>query len=302
MSAEHVLNALLERLWAIYTQRVEYARRYVELVQSKGGRVVNDHIAFRTFNTRTGSQPAGIAAIERVFLPLGYKAVGSYTFQQTHLHARHYEHANPLAPKIFISQLEVDDLPSDGASQLREAVGGARDRLAGGPLELLRAASTLREAEASSLVDHLVDFFTALPWPAPRASLVREINTVSQYAAWTLLHGNNVNHFTAYINEQNVAEWPDIEATIAGLRQAGVPLKNEIEGERGSKLRQTATQAVDVDCPVVDEHGGPTTLRWAYAYYELAERGDVTDEAGARRRFQGFLGPQAAQLFEMTRR
>ncbi|MBI4580593.1 MAG: DUF1338 family protein, partial [Planctomycetes bacterium] len=120
--------------------------------------------------------------------------------------------------------------------------------------------------------------------------------------AWTLLHGNNVNHFTAYINEQNVPEWPDIEATVRGLREAGMPLKPEIEGERGSKLRQTATQAVDVDCPAVDDAGEPSTLRWAYAYYELAERGDVPDKSGRPARFQGFLGPQAAQLFEMTRR
>ena len=37
--------------------------------------------------------------------------------------------------------------------------------------------------------------------------------------------------------------------------------------------------------------------------FELAERGEVTDpDSGARQRFEGFLGPQATQLFDMTKR
>jgi hypothetical protein len=43
-------------------------------------------------------------------------------------------------------------------------------------------------------------------------------------------------------------------------------------------------------------------LPWTYAYFELAERGEVTDpETGRAARFEGFLGPQATQLFEMTK-
>ena len=72
-------------------------------------------------------------------------------------------------------------------------------------------------------------------------------------------------------------------------------------GEPGSKLRQSATDAVTIDVNVVDG-GTPTTMPWAYAYFELAERNTVTDpETGEQVRFEGFLGPQATQLFEMTR-
>jgi hypothetical protein len=43
-------------------------------------------------------------------------------------------------------------------------------------------------------------------------------------------------------------------------------------------------------------------MAWSYAYFELAERGEVVDpDSGARRRFEGFLGSQATQLFDMTR-
>ena len=117
-----------------------------------------------------------------------------------------------------------------------------------------------------------------------------------------LVHGYNVNHFTSLINSHGVASLDDIEKTIEALRDAGVPMKAEIEGAPGSKLRQTATEAAVIDVPV-SESGRETIMPWTYAYFELAERGDVTDpETGRKQRFEGFLGPQATNLFEMTRR
>ena len=288
MDARHILNALLGRLWENYCARVPSARRYRELIEEKGGRVVNDHIAFRTFNTRLGNVPSGIIGLSRIFEPLGYRAAGSYEFTDKHLIARHYQHDDPVMPKIFISQLQVDELPGACATLINEAVAGARD--------------SFRDHDPGRLIDAAYDFITTLPWAPPRASIVEHVNKESQYAAWTLLHGYNVNHFTAYINEQNVADWPDIDTTVAGLIKAGVAMKDSVEGEPGSKLRQTATQAVDEDCDVRDDQGRPSKLRWSYAYYELAERGDVEGPDGKPTRFQGFLGPQAALLFEMTKR
>ena len=78
-------------------------------------------------------------------------------------------------------------------------------------------------------------------------------------------------------------------------------MKETIEGEAGSRLRQTATAAVDVNIEV--ERDGTVVERpWSYAYFELAERGNVPGSGGRPTRFEGFLGPQATQLFEMTRR
>jgi hypothetical protein len=58
------------------------------------------------------------------------------------------------------------------------------------------------------------------------------VNKVSQFAAWTLLHGNSVNHFTAYINYQKVEGWDDIESTMKALEDAGIPIKPAIEGAK----------------------------------------------------------------------
>jgi hypothetical protein len=74
-------------------------------------------------------------------------------------------------------------------------------------------------------------------------------------------------------------------------------MKTEIEGAKGSKLRQTATEAVITDVVAADG-----VLPWTYAYFEIAERGMVADgETGRTGRFEGFLGPQATNLFEMTK-
>jgi hypothetical protein len=73
------------------------------------------------------------------------------------------------------------------------------------------------------------------------------------------------------------------------MREAGVPMKSDIEGEPGSPLRQTATHAAPVSVRLADGR----TRGWPYAYFEIAQRGPG---------FDGFLGPQARNLFDMTKR
>ena len=115
------------------------------------------------------------------------------------------------------------------------------------------------------------------------------------------MHGYNVNHFTSLVNSHGVESLNSLETTIAALAAAGVPMKAGIEGEPGSKLRQSATEAVTIDVAVTDQ-GRPATMPWTYAYFELAERNPVVDQTtGELVRFEGFLGPQATNLFEMTR-
>lgn len=303
MTTEQITERLLDRLWTDYCQRVPYARTYAELVQAKGGTVVNDHCAFRTFNTHTGRQIPGYEAIGRVLESLGYQKIHPYHFPSKHLNSFHYEHANERFPKFFVSQLEVHELPADTARLINEAVAETPNLCSDEVshwLEEVKAKGELTDAEGEHFVDSLVDFFVR-PWAPPLRSTVEAVNDVSQFGAWTLLHGNSVNHFTAYINHQNVPEWPDIEATIAGLKAAGVPMKSEIEGERGSKLRQSSTQAVKERVPVREADGTLGEVEWTYAYYELAERGYV-EENGEQVWFHGFLGEQATNLFEMTKK
>src|SRR5260221_290782 len=106
MNRSAVLVKMLEKLWVKYKARVSYAARYQQMVEQRGGLIINDHVAFRTFNTKPGAQPAGVDAIARIFLALGYAKKDKYVFEDKLLTAWHYEHGeNPAHPKIFISQM-----------------------------------------------------------------------------------------------------------------------------------------------------------------------------------------------------
>lgn len=303
MKAEAILDALLDRLWEDYKTRVSYARKYNEMVIERGGRMTNDHIALRTFNHVEQGQPKGIASLARIFTALGYYKDGEYIFKDKMLYAEHFLHKDLLKPKIFISQLEVNQLPTDQQKLIHDAVKSGKDPL---NLEDLDALKRLQKGEsldtqhARKLGDHLHGAFRRV-WLPPLRSTIAKTNEVSQYAAWTLLHGNSINHFTANINEQNVTEWKgDIEITMAALKKAGIPIKDEIEGAPGTKLRQSSTTAVIEQCPVREADGSTSEIEWTYAYYELLERNPIIGPDGKKTLFTGFLGDQATNLFEMT--
>jgi hypothetical protein len=296
---ERFTLSLLDALWERYRQRVPYVQAYEQVVREAGGTFVNDHIAFRTIACQ---QPAaGIATVSRLFAALGYRAAGCYHFPDKHLSSLHYQHSNPAFPKLFISELELWELaPADRKAALR-TLRTHRALASDGFLASLRSVNDLEQAARERLLRALVRFFHNVPWDPPARRDVLELNEASQFGAWVLVHGYNVNHFTALVNSHGTASLADIEKTADGLRAAGVPMKAEIEGRPGSKLRQTATEAAMLDV-AVRERSRETTIPWTYAYFELAERGAVTDpETGRSQRFEGFLGPQATQLFDMTR-
>lgn len=299
-SVDEIVAQLLDRLWTEYISRVSYAKEYVRLVTEKGGTVVNDHIAFRTFNTHTGEQPEGIRAIKHILNFLNYRPVGTYEFKKKKLTAVHFEHPEETFPKIFVSQLEVSQLPEWAQKMINSSLTDTPYLLSDRSLELLsllKKEGQIPKLAADGLVSDLAQYFRR-PWEPPQKEDVLKLNDVSQYAAWTLLHGNSVNHFTAFINYQNVKEWPDLESTCKALEQAGVPMKDSIEGIKGSKLQQSATQAVKEEVEVIGDDGLEKIL-WTYAYYELAERNYI-EENGRKKLFSGFLGEQAAHLFDMT--
>jgi len=296
---EQFLAAVFDALWDRYRARVSYVQAYEKMVAAAGATFFNDHIAFRTLAVQ---QPqAGIASVSRIFEALGYRAAGSYHFEDKQLSAIHFQHTNPQFPKLFISELKSWELPTAARRILEQTVVNHRPAFRAESLATLAALDTSPSSNAAELQAEVVDFFHTLPWQPPQKSDVLELNKTSQYGAWTLVHGYHVNHFTSLVNSHGVAALNDLEKTMAALTAADVPIKPEIEGERGSKLRQSATEAVKIDVDVRDGEQA-TTMPWSYAYFELAERNEITDAAtGQRVRFEGFLGPQATNLFEMTK-
>jgi hypothetical protein len=302
MKPEIALN-LWKLLWQEYSTRVNHARTYQQMINAAGGTVANDHIAFRSLrllvDSPQGQVNLGIDYLAQLDEALVYVATGEYNFALTHLYARHYRHPQQEEfnlPKLFISELIVDELPTNIAQLISKTVSSIPNKLTS-PL-----TSISHDGNLETIAKQLQQVFTR-PWQPPLHSIVEEVNQVTQYGAWVLLHGYAVNHFTGYVNRQNTPEYPDIDTTIRGLANLGVPMKAEIEGNVACGLRQTATQAVTEMVTVLDDNSGAEIqIPWTYAYYEIAQRYPVEVELGKQVLFDAFLGSNAQQLFEMTRK
>jgi hypothetical protein len=317
MKPAELARQLWERLWQDYRDRVPYARTYQQMIETAGGTIANDHIAFRTLRmtvNQTGDDlNLGIPYLADSVEALGYEAAGEYHFPEQFLYARHYRHPEQASydlPKLFISELIVDALPDAIAALIRQIVQHGEFTALAVRLELSalgynssgNIATQSILADPQRLLSQLANSFKR-PWSPPKRSEVEAINAVSQYGAWVMLHGYSVNHFTGYVNRHRTEQYKTIEQTVAGLIQLGIPMKTALEGSLESGLCQTATQAVIEPVWVEDDASGSLIqIPWPYAYYEIAERYPVVPHTGDSVLFEGFLNAQAQQLFEMTRR
>eukprot|EP00286_Rhodomonas_abbreviata_P016787 CAMPEP_0181316212 /NCGR_PEP_ID=MMETSP1101-20121128/15777_1 /TAXON_ID=46948 /ORGANISM="Rhodomonas abbreviata, Strain Caron Lab Isolate" /LENGTH=386 /DNA_ID=CAMNT_0023423449 /DNA_START=100 /DNA_END=1260 /DNA_ORIENTATION=- len=290
---------LLDRLWEKYRERVSYVRTYEEVVKSQKATFVNDHIAFRSIALQEPS--CGIASVSRVFEALGYRPAATYTFEDKHLNAIHYEHPRPIFPKLFISELKAWELSEASQAAITSSLSSLNPLHV--PQSLLSSLHAIGQNTLPPSEDALEAAAAAiltLPWDVPQEEAVKTLHQESQYGAWVLVHGYNVNHFTALINSHGpTTTIQSIESTVEALQAEGVPMKSQIEGDTGGKLRQTATQAVNM--PIAMARGNKVVeVDWPYAYFELAQRDPYTDHDGQLTRFEGFLSANATHLFDIT--
>jgi hypothetical protein len=297
---ERFLIELFDTLWARYRERMEYVRKYEEILQRHGAKFINDHIAFRTLAAQKPS--AGIFMISRIFEALGYVSAACYEFPDKRFSSIHYQHPNAQFPKLFITQLKTWEFSPRSRRLMDKSLKTHRPPLPDHTLNALWDLPGRSSAERSRLLKTLDRYFKELPWDLPQKKDVLELDKETQFGAWVLVNGYDVNHFTASVDSHGVPALDDVEKTVAALKGAGIPMKQEIEGERGTKLRQSSTEAVTIPTLVRD---GPKKIRipWTYAYFEIAERPLLKNPVtGRSERFEGFLGGQATNLFEMTKR
>ena len=129
MNTASLAQALWQHLWEIYRGRVSYARVYEAMIMAAGGTVANDHIAFRSLRTTVdcGAGPIdlGISYLASLVEWLGYEFVEDYYFPDRHLYAHYYRHPQQQEyhlPKLFISELMVEDLPDELIEQIHMTV------------------------------------------------------------------------------------------------------------------------------------------------------------------------------------
>jgi len=260
-------ETIFKLLWKQYTGENPAAGQIHNLFVNSGERVVNDHVAFRTFD----DPRVNIDVIARPFIEAGYRPAGEYHFEVKKLRARHYElPENPESPRVFISELILDEF----SEELRSTIRGQLDAV---PQELLASPNLIFQGTIFGSVSY---------------DVYMRLRKESEYAAWMYAFGYRANHFTVSINYLNNFE--EIAEVNSFLKAHGFQLNSsggEIKGTPEQLLEQSSTLADKIEVSFRD---GIETIPGCY--YEFARR--YPDAKGEL--FSGFIAGSADKIFEST--
>jgi hypothetical protein len=294
MPNHHALDLVLDGLMRRYTERVPDVQRVLDVMVSEGiiqspGDVENDHIAFRSL----GIPHLGIASLEKVFLALGYIKRDYYYFSEKKLDAYWYAPPAERYPRIFLSQLRVQDL-SAGA---QEIIGKYTGEIHSDPVDAL----DLSDGAA------LDAFLHSSLWPLPTLADYEALAAESEYAAWVIYNRYYLNHFTISVHNlpagyDTIASFNDfLERHGFTLNSAGGKIKQSPDG----LLLQSATVAGKIEAAFAGGEKRPI----AGSYVEFAERKVLpefaslpVDSLGRQHRREGFEAKNADKIFESTYR
>ncbi|MES2529069.1 MAG: DUF1338 domain-containing protein [Bdellovibrionota bacterium] len=259
------LASLLDKMWIDYVAINPLAKKIHDLLTTEGEKIQNDHIALRTFN----HPRVGVDVIAKPFVDSGYTYKGDYQFPEKKLYAKHYEHTDDSLPKIFISELKLEEF----SPALQTMVNGFISQIPEG-----------REKD--------FDFSSqGRPWKVTIAQY-KELLKESDYAAWVAAFGYRPNHFTVFINI--LKKFSDIRVLNEWLKKNTFQLNasgGEVKGTPEVFLEQTATLANNIEVSFED---GKMSI--PACYYEFAKRYPMNNG----KLYQGFVATSADKIFEST--
>ncbi len=260
-------ETIFERLWEQYIAENPGAGQIHSLFLNEGERVVNDHVAFRTFD----DPRVNIDVLARPFLEAGYVPAGEYHFEMKKLRARHYELPGfPESPRVFISELMLDQFSEELQLTIREQLDAVSK-------DLLTSPDLIYQGSIFASISHAV---------------YMRLREESEYAAWMYAFGYRANHFTVSINY--LKNFEGISEVNSFLKEHGFQLNSsggEIKGSPEQLLEQSSTLADKVEVEFSD---GTHTIPGCY--YEFARR--YQDANG--KLFSAFIAGSADKIFEST--
>ncbi|WP_166254657.1 DUF1338 domain-containing protein [Marinobacter salicampi] len=259
-------DELFRNLWNDYKAVTPSAEKIHRLLaDTQGGTIVNDHIALRTFDIDKTS----LDKLAAHFLALGYFEGGEYHFEGKKLYAKHFEHEDPAAPKVFISELLVEKC----SPELKAIVHGLVEQM---------------DPEAVQADDFL---YSGPHWQINYATY-KELLAESEYAAWVAAWGFRANHFTVSVNE--LERFSSIEEINQVLKDEGFAVNSsggEVKGSPDDLLEQSSTMADRVDVRFKDKIAAIPSC-----FYEFALRYRQPDG----KLYSGFVPASADKIFEST--
>lgn len=259
-------QTLFSTLWDDYTSRNPHALKVYQLFTQQGEHVINDHIAFRTFN----DPRINVDALAKFFTALGYKEKGSYEFPVKKLFAKHYEHADPEAPKVFISELLTEKFSKSLQETVKNCIDAIPNNLLG-KVELLYSGAT---------------------WQPLCYKTYQELLKESEYAAWMYAFGFCANHFTVNVNAlKNFKEINDVNEFLIQHNFKLNTSGGAIKGTPQEYLEQSSTLAGEIEVSFNEgKHKIPS------CYYEFAKRYALPNG----KLYTGFIAASADKIFEST--
>lgn len=290
------LDIILQGLMRRYQSRVPAVQAILDRMVEHGlirsaEDIENDHIAFRTM----GVPFLGIQSFEKIFLHCGYERRDAYYFEGKKLNAFWYAPPVDRYPRVFISELRVDDMSPEAQQIIRSYT----DEVAADPVDAL-------DLDSGQEVD---EYLHRGLWRCPKWSDYERLIEESEYAAWVIYNRYYLNHFTISVHNlpppfNTVARLNEfLEEGGIKLNTAGGKAKHSPDG----LLIQSSTVAHMVDAQFDDGHGGSETHAIAGSYVEFAERRVLpefanlpTDQITRRHRRDGFEASNADKIFEST--
>ncbi|MCW8109756.1 DUF1338 domain-containing protein [Alteromonas ponticola] len=261
------INSLFDNMWQDYVAITPSAHKVHALLKDEenGSEIVNDHVAFRTFNLEKTS----LDKLAAHFLALGYEEKGTYDFEAKKLNARHFEHSDTTQPKIFISELRVQELTEQSQAIINKLVAQM-------------------DAEAVKNENFL---YSGRHWALTKEEYETLLEE-SEYAGWLAAWGFRANHFTVSVNHLHHID--SLEEVNTLLKEAGFPL-NTVGGEiKGGEEVHLAQSSIMADRQIVkfddEEKEIPS------CFYEFAQRFSMPNG----KLYQGFVAESADKIFEST--
>ncbi len=262
------IEQLLKSMWEDYINITPQAEKILNLFKELGEEtIVNDHIALRTFR----HPKLGIDQLSRPFLKYGYKEKGEYFFKQKKLYAKHFEPSSFDLPKIFISELKIEELSAASQKTINYLIDQIDESKFG--LENFCMSGCIWKNNYSDYTE-----------------LAKE----SEYAAWMSAFGFRPNHFTISIN--HLSNLSSVQAVNDFLLTKGIALNSSgglVKGSPEVFLEQSSTQSSEINHKFNDGF-----FKVPGCYYEFAKRhklpnGDL---------YHGFVSQSADKIFESTNR
>lgn len=261
------VESVFDALWQQYIEINPQADKIHTLLEKRGERIINDHIALRTF----GTDKLGINKLSRVFLDLGYEKAGEYDFEKKKLNAIHLQHfGNPEYPKVFISELKTE-LFSD---------------------EMQKIITNIENQIDDSVIDSELFVASGRSWNLSFEQYIQLLRE-SEYAAWTAAFGYRANHFTVSLN--HLTTFFNLQDLNSFLIENDFTLNDVsglIKGTPDQLLEQSSTMAA----PVSMEFDNSTHVIPG-CFYEFAKRYPMQENG---RLYQGFIAASADKIFEST--